>query len=79
MGRHAHAVRYGEEREGGVVVRVVCDRGFGFIRANKDGVDYFFHRSACEPLFPTLLAGTPVTFIVGESRKGPRAEAIEKA
>jgi len=58
----------------GTVTRLVTDRGFGFIRAN-DGLEYFFHRSACED-YDDLRQGMPVTFRMGPGAKGPRAEDV---
>jgi CspA family cold shock protein len=60
----------------GTIKRLVTDKGFGFI-AGADGVEYFFHRSACAGgTFDRLREGQSVTFDVGEGPKGPRAENI---
>lgn len=59
----------------GTIVRLVNDRGFGFVRDNT-GHEYFFHRSAC-PDFDDLTNGRTVTFLPGQGPKGLRAEAVE--
>ena len=61
----------------GTIVRVVRDRGFGFVR-DGDGKEYFFHAS-CLPLgvFAELAIGDSVTFVIGDGAKGPRAESME--
>ena len=61
----------------GTVKRLVTERGFGFIRTT-DGVEYFFHRSAC-PAYDELQEGTRVAFRIGEGAKGPRAEQVTLA
>jgi CspA family cold shock protein len=58
----------------GTVKRIVEERGFGFIEA-AGGVDYFFHRSACQN-FAELRVGDRVTFTIGRGNKGPRAETV---
>jgi CspA family cold shock protein len=62
-------------RQAGTVKRVVPDRGFGFLSANQDGAEYFFHRSACDQ-FDAMCVGTAVTFTPGNGPKGPRAESV---
>ena len=61
----------------GTVVRLVEDKGFGFI-AGPDGREYFFHRSAA-PEFDRLEAGSAVHFVATEAPKGPRAESVVRA
>ena len=60
-------------------IKRLTDRGFGFIAA-PDGVEYFFHQSACAgTLFNSLREGDRVTFEVGQGPKGPRAERVSPA
>lgn len=61
----------------GTITRVVADRGFGFIHA-EDGQEYFFHRSGLDSSldFDRLLLGTPGSFTVEPSLKGPRAGRV---
>ena len=60
-------------------IRRLTDRGFGFIAA-PDGVEYFFHQSACVGTpFDSLREGDRVTFEVGQGPKGPRAEHVSPA
>jgi CspA family cold shock protein len=62
----------------GRITRLMTDKGFGFIRAD-DCVEYFFHRSGIVvgTAFDELRVGQSVTFVVGQSAKGPRAEQVE--
>jgi len=60
-------------------IKRLTDRGFGFIETG-DGKDLFFHMSSCEGCrFDDLREGQPVTFNVGQSDKGPRAENVKLA
>ena len=60
-------------------IKRIMDRGFGFIAAD-DGVEYFFHQSACTGApFNSLREGDKVTFTVGQGPKGPRAENVAPA
>lgn len=61
----------------GSIVRVVTDKGFGFIRTD-DGTEYFFHRTALGRVdFSALRGGERVSFREEPSAKGPRACAVE--
>ncbi len=63
----------------GTIMRLVTDKGFGFIAAS-DGVEYFFHRSACtQTPFDELREGQAVTFDKGQGPKGPRGENVRLA
>lgn len=60
----------------GTIVRLMYDKGFGFIR-RQGGVEYFFHRSALVDLdFNLLQTGQLVTFEEGSGLKGPRASKV---
>jgi CspA family cold shock protein len=60
----------------GTIKRLVSDNGFGFILAD-DGVEYFFHKSACQQTsFDGLREGQAVTFDLGQGQKGPRGENV---
>ena len=60
----------------GTIKRLVSDKGFGFILA-ADGVEYFFHNSACQQFaFDDLREGQAVTFDLGQRAK--RAERRER-
>lgn len=62
----------------GVVKKKLLDKNFGFIRS-EDGVEYFFHQSACaKGQFESLTEGTEVEFDPQETSKGPRAEIVRK-
>ena len=60
-------------------IKRITDKGFGLIVA-PDGVEYFFHQSACtgKP-FDSLREGDRVTFTIGQGPKGPRAENVTPA
>lgn len=63
----------------GTVVRLVSDKGFGFIRS-ESGSEFFFHRSACERgEFEQMREGQNVKFEAGDGPKGPRAERVQPA
>ena len=60
-------------------IKRITDKGFGFIAA-PDGVEYFFHQSACTGTpFDSLREGDSVSFSVGQGPKGPRAENVNPA
>jgi CspA family cold shock protein len=60
-------------------IKRLTDKGFGFIAA-PDGVEYFFHQSACQGTrFDDLREGQRVTFEIGQGPKGPRAENVKLA
>ena len=66
----------------GIITRLVRQRGFGFIRDAETGEEYFFHRSALPGTVPFESLregsdGTKVTFKLGESPKGLRAEYVD--
>ena len=57
----------------GTIVRLMTDKGFGFL-SDEGGVEHFFHRSAVQDaVFELLREGQRVEFTVEESAKGPRA------
>jgi CspA family cold shock protein len=60
----------------GKVLRLVRDKGFGFIK-DGSGKEYFFHRSSVRnDGFDTLNEGENVEFDEEASQKGPRATNI---
>lgn len=62
----------------GTIVRMT-EKGFGFVRDTKTGVELFFHRSAVQGArFEDLEEGTEVTFEEAASPKGPRAERVTR-
>ena len=62
----------------GTIKRITAN-GYGFIAA-PDGVEYFFHRSACTSTpFDSMREGDNVTFTLGRGPKGPRAENVSPA
>ena len=64
-------------RLSGTIVKLLLDKGFGFI-VDKDGIEYFFHRSAVpRGEWDGLRLSQHVSFIREESPKGPRAADID--
>ena len=64
------------ERVSGKIVKLVADKGFGFI-VDDHGTEYFFHRSALTEEWGTLQPQQRVTFTVDHNNpKGPRAEQV---
>lgn len=68
---------YHEERASGKIVRLMRDKGFGFIRANDSNDEYFVHHSVFKGQFATLQEGDAVSFVPSQGQKGLRAEAVE--
>lgn len=72
----------------GTIKSITLDRGFGFIApevkpgvASKGGKprDIFFHLSGLVGVrLEDLKQGDPVSFLVEDSAKGPRAENIQR-
>jgi CspA family cold shock protein len=63
----------------GTIKRLVRDKGFGFI-SDGHASEYFFHQSACvDTRFDELREGQQVSFEIGNSPKGPRAENVRAA
>lgn len=61
------------------IVRLVQDRGFGFLKDNQDGGEYFFHRTAVVGTnFDNLTVRDQVYYDVSTSdnKKGPRADNV---
>lgn len=66
-------------KRSGTIIKLMTDKGFGFIK-DEQGTEYFFHRSAVAGgLWDTLQTNQPVSFILGDSPKGPRADQVELA
>ena len=60
----------------GTIVRLMSDKGFGFI-SDEGGVEHFFHQSAVrDAVFESLREGQRVEFTIEESTKGPRAGEV---
>jgi len=63
--------------QNGTIKRLVTDKGFGFVAADGEEVEYFFHQSGCTGVsFDELREGQAVVFDPGQGPKGPRAENV---
>ena len=63
-------------RLSGKVVRMLPDKQYGFIRPDGGKGDHFFHKDDTAGAWSDISIGSRVSFIVGESNKGPRAADI---
>ncbi|HEV3124592.1 MAG TPA: cold shock domain-containing protein [Candidatus Dormibacteraeota bacterium] len=65
----------------GTIKKIASDRGFGFLAADEDGKEYFFHRSGLDSAvnFESLGVGEKVSFDVEPSDRGPRATRVKRA
>ena len=60
----------------GTIKKLVSERGFGFIKSEKD--DLFFHSSEVQgEAFDGLREGQTVDYEVGQGKKGPCATAVK--
>jgi cold shock CspA family protein len=59
----------------GTIKRYDFRKGFGFIAHDKNGEDYFFHKSEWQGDGP-IRQGIAVEFLDKESDKGPQAENV---
>lgn len=63
----------------GTIARLT-DRGFGFIKADGQEKDLFFHaKELVNVQFEELREGDKVTFEIAESPKGPNAVKVSRA
>lgn len=61
----------------GVIVRIFHDRGYGFIAAEDDGHEVYFHRNAVlGERFERLSTGVKVRFAEEDGDKGPQASTV---
>lgn len=61
----------------GVVTKIWSDRGYGFIAAEDDGHEVYFHRnSVIGERFDKLAVGTKVRFAEEDGDKGPQASTV---
>jgi len=66
--------------EQGTIVRLISDRGFGFIGREGEEKELFFHSNELQGVeFNDLKVGDKVSFEVGESPKGPNAVKVSRA
>ncbi len=59
----------------GIIKRYDFRKGFGFIADDKNGEDFFFHKSEWQGDGP-IRKGIAVKFEVKDSDKGPQAESV---
>jgi len=61
-------------------IKTLTDKGFGFISAEGQEKEIFFHSSALVGVtYPELKVGDSVSFDVEQSEKGPRAANVQRA
>jgi ribosomal subunit interface protein len=61
----------------GVVVRIFHDRGYGFIEAEGDHHEVYFHRnSVLNAKFEKISVGTKLRFAEEDGEKGPQASTV---
>lgn len=61
-------------------IKTKTDKNFGFIAAEGQEKDLFFHAtSLVDVTFDELKVGDAVTFKVEQSEKGPRAAQVKRA
>lgn len=66
------------ERETGTVKWFSDEKGYGFIQRDG-GDDIFVHHTAIKAMgFRSLAEGDRVEFTVGQGRKGPAAQDVQK-
>lgn len=64
----------------GTIIRLVEDRGFGFIKPDEIGQNVFFHCSDLIGLeFSSQLLQLPVRYETRQTEKGLRAMGVERA
>ena len=59
----------------GIIKRYDFRKGFGFIADDKNGEDFFFHKSEWQGDGP-IRQGLAVKFVDKDSDKGPQAESV---
>lgn len=67
----------------GKIIRIVPDKGFGFIKSDLNQVDYFFHKSEFDGHWMDLVDDFDnkeirVRFDEAMTNKGPRAEKVRR-
>jgi CspA family cold shock protein len=61
-------------------IKKITDRGFGFINAEGEDKDLFFHSTGVEgTTFEELKEGDAVTFDIVDTQKGPNAVNVQLA
>ena len=61
----------------GIISKIFHDRGYGFIAAEGDGHEVYFHRnSIINEKFDRLTIGTKVRFAEEDGDKGPQASTV---
>jgi CspA family cold shock protein len=63
----------------GVIKRIMYDRNYGFIQAEGEEKDIFFHRSGVTVEFNDLREGDEVEFDVEDTDRGPQAVNLKTA
>lgn len=67
----------GLPRQRGNVKWFSSQKGYGFVEPSVDGKDVFLHISCLPYGVDSLKDGQPVSFILDNTRKGPRATNVQ--
>ncbi len=63
----------------GIILKIISDKGFGFISQENTDKDLFFHSSQLQNIeFTDIKEGDEVTFEINEGPKGLNATNISK-
>lgn len=73
--RHTSYINQEINMAQGIIKRYDFRKGFGFIADDKNGEDFFFHKSVWQGDGP-IRKGIEVKFDVKDSEKGPQADAV---
>lgn len=75
--RHEHEPFTQKKSPHGIVGKIFHDRGYGFIEAEGDGHEVYFHKNAIlDAKFENVSVGSKVRFCEEDGDKGPQASTV---
>ncbi len=75
--RHDHQAKVHSKSPHGIVGKIFHDRGYGFIEAEGDGHEVYFHKnSVLDAKFESVAVGAKVRFAEEDGDKGPQASTV---